>query len=123
MIGKLRVKRRLDPFFYVVIELKTGEFEPEYADKLNFYIKAVDEQLRKTGDQPTIGILLCKSKDKLVAEYALSDIHKPIGVSEYQLTQCLPEDLKYSLPTVEEIETELAGHTHPLTPRSDDCKS
>jgi len=94
---------------YVVVELKTGEFEPEYAGKLNFYIKAVDEQLRKTGDQPTIGILLCKSKDKLVAEYALSDIHKPIGVSEYQLTQCLPDNLKSSLPTVEEIEAELAG--------------
>ncbi len=93
---------------YVVVELKTGEFEPEHAGKLNFYIKAVDEQLRKTGDQPTIGILLCKSKDKLVAEYSLSDIHKPIGVSEYQLTQCLPDNLKSSLPTVEDIETELA---------------
>ena len=93
---------------YVVVELKTGEFEPEHAGKLNFYIKAVDEQMRKAGDQPTIGILLCKSKDKLVAEYALSDIHKPIGVSEYQLTQCLPENLKSSLPTVEEIEAELA---------------
>jgi hypothetical protein len=69
----------------------------------------VDEQLRKDGDQPTIGILLCKSKEKLVAEYALSDIHKPIGVSEYQLTQSLPENLQTSLPTVEEIEEELAG--------------
>jgi predicted nuclease of restriction endonuclease-like (RecB) superfamily len=94
---------------YVVVELKTGQFEPEHAGKLNFYIRAVDEQLRKPGDQPTIGILLCKSKDKLVAEYALSDIHKPIGVSEYQLTQSLPEDLQSSLPTVEEIEAELAG--------------
>ena len=103
----------------MVIELKTGKFEPEYAGKLNFYIKAVDEQLRKIGDQPTIGILLCKSKDKLVAEYALSDVHKPIGVSEYQLTQCLPEDLKSSLPTVEEIETELAGHPTPPTDTSE----
>jgi len=93
---------------YVVVELKTKEFEPEHAGKLNFYIKAVDEQLRKEGDQPTIGILLCKSKDKLVAEYALSDIHKPIGVSEYQLTQSLPDNLQTSLPTVEEIEAELA---------------
>ncbi|MFQ5330379.1 MAG: YhcG family protein [Thermodesulfobacteriota bacterium] len=92
---------------YVVIELKTSDFEPEHAGKLNFYIKAVDEQLRKEGDQPTIGILLCKNRDKLVAEYALSDIHKPIGVSEYQLTQSLPESLKSSLPTVEEIEAEL----------------
>lgn len=93
---------------YVVVELKTVDFEPEHAGKLNFYIKAVDSQFRQEGDHPTIGILLCKNKDKLVAEYALSDIHKPIGVSEYQLTQSLPDDLKSSLPTVEEIEAELA---------------
>ncbi len=92
---------------YVVIELKTTDFEPEHAGKLNFYIKAVDEQLRKEGDNATIGLLLCKSKDKLVAEYALSDIHKPIGGSEYQLTQALPDDLKSSLPSIEEIELEL----------------
>ena len=91
---------------YVVVELKTVEFEPEHAGKLNFYIKAVDTQLCKEGDQPTIGILLCKNKDKLVAEYAMSDIHKPIGVSEYQLTHTLPEELKGSLPTIEEIEAE-----------------
>ncbi len=94
---------------YVVIELKTVDFEPEHAGKLNFYIKTIDEQLRKKGDHPTIGILLCKSKDKLVAEYALSDIQKPIGVSEYQLTQSLPENLKSSLPSIEEIEAELSG--------------
>ena len=94
---------------YVVIELKAGDFEPEYAGKLNFYIKAVDEQLRKDGDEPTIGILLCQNKDKLVAEYALSDIQKPIGVSEYQLTQSLPEKLKSNLPSIEEIENELGG--------------
>ncbi|OGU67478.1 MAG: hypothetical protein A2499_16540 [Stygiobacter sp. RIFOXYC12_FULL_38_8] len=91
---------------YVVVELKTGDFEPEFAGKLNFYIKAVDMQFKKEGDQPTIGILLCKKKDKLVAEYALSDIHKPIGVSEYQLTQSLPDNLKPSLPSIEEIERE-----------------
>jgi predicted nuclease of restriction endonuclease-like (RecB) superfamily len=94
---------------FVVIELKTGDFEPEHAGKLNFYIKAVDTLLRKEGDQPTIGILLCKKKDKLVAEYALSDIHKPIGVSEYQLTHSLPHNLKSSLPSIEEIEKELEG--------------
>jgi len=94
---------------YVVVELKTVDFEPEHAGKLNFYIKAVDEQLRQKGDEPTIGILLCKGRDRLVAEYALSDIHKPIGVSEYQLTQSLPENLKSSLPSIEEIEAELAG--------------
>ena len=92
---------------YVVIELKTGDFEPEHAGKLNFYIKAIDEQLRKKGDEPTIGILLCKNKDSLVAEYALSDIHKPIGVSEYELTRSLPDNLKGSLPSIEEIEKEM----------------
>ncbi|MGB1311670.1 MAG: PDDEXK nuclease domain-containing protein, partial [Leucothrix sp.] len=103
----------LDLLFYhtqlhchVVIELKIVDFEPEHAGKLNFYIKAVDEQLRREGDEPTIGILLCKSKDSLVVEYALSDIQKPIGVSEYQLTKALPDDLKPSLPSVEEIEAE-----------------
>jgi predicted nuclease of restriction endonuclease-like (RecB) superfamily len=93
---------------YVVIELKTGEFVPEHAGKLNFYIKAIDEQLRKEGDAPTIGILLCKGKDKLVAEYALSDIHKPMGVSEYELTRSLPDNLKSSLPSIEEIEAEMS---------------
>lgn len=92
---------------YVVIELKTTEFEPEYAGKLNFYIKAVDEKFKKEGDNPTIGLLLCKSKNKVIAEYALSDIHKPIGVSEYQLTQALPDNLKPSLPSIEELEREL----------------
>ncbi|MFZ3382796.1 MAG: PDDEXK nuclease domain-containing protein [Candidatus Methanoperedens sp.] len=94
---------------YVVVELKTTDFEPEHAGKLNFYIKSVDIQYRQEGDQPTIGILLCKSKDKLVAEYALSDIHKPIGVSEYQLIHTLPDNLKQSLPSIEEIEAELSG--------------
>ncbi|MBM4056491.1 MAG: DUF1016 domain-containing protein [Planctomycetes bacterium] len=93
---------------YVVIELKTGDFEPAYAGQLNFYIKAVDSQLRKEGDCPTIGLLLCKNRDKLVAEYALSDIHKPIGVSEYKLTHSLPKKLKSSLPTIEQLEKELS---------------
>lgn len=93
---------------YVVIELKTVDFEPEHAGKLNFYLKAVDSQLRTINDQPTIGILICKKKDKVVAEYALSDIHKPIGVSEYQLTHSLPDQFKSSLPSIEEIETELS---------------
>jgi predicted nuclease of restriction endonuclease-like (RecB) superfamily len=92
---------------FIVVELKTGDFEPEHAGKLNFYIKAVDTLLRNEGDKPSIGILLCKKKDKFVAEYALSDIHKPIGVSEYQLTQSLPDNLKPSLPSIEDIEREL----------------
>ena len=94
---------------YIVVELKAVDFEPEHAGKLNFYIRAVDEQLRRKGDQPTIGLLLCKNRDKLVVEYALSDINKPIGVSEYQLTSSLPSEIKSSLPTVEEIVAELGG--------------
>jgi predicted nuclease of restriction endonuclease-like (RecB) superfamily len=94
---------------YVVIELKTVDFEPEHAGKLNFYLKAVDSQLRTKQDKPTVGILICKKKDKMVAEYALSDIHKPIGVSEYQLTQSLPKKLKSSLPSIKEIEKKLGG--------------
>lgn len=94
---------------YVVIELKTVEGTPEHIGKLNFYIKAVDMQLRKEQDQPTIGILLCKNKDKTVVEYALSDINKPIGISEYNLTKLLPENLKSSLPSIEDIEAELMG--------------
>lgn len=92
---------------YVVVELKTVDFEPEHAGKLNFYLKALDAQLRRDGDNPSIGILLCKSRDKTVVEYALSDIHKPIGVSEYQLTRSLPESLKSSLPSIEDLEAEL----------------
>ena len=92
---------------YVVVELKVVDFEPEFAGKLNFYIKAVDEQIKTDKDEPTIGILLCKSKDKMVVEYSLSDIHKPIGVSEYQLTHKLPDKLRLVLPSIEEIEAEL----------------
>jgi len=97
---------------YVVVELKTGSFEPEYAGKLNFYVKAVDEQIKDTSDQPTIGLLICKSKDKLIAEYALSDIHKPIGISAYQLTKSLPDNLKKILPSTHEIESEFMENTN-----------
>jgi len=92
---------------YVVVELKTVDFEPEFAGKLNFYIKAVDEQIKTKEDKPTIGILLCKSKDKVVVEYSLSDINKPMGISQYQLTHIVPEELKGSLPAIEDIEAEL----------------
>ena len=94
---------------YVVVELKVADFEPEHAGKLNFYLKAIDSQLRTDRDQPTIGILICKKKDKIVAEYALSDINKPIGVSEYRLTESIPDTFKGSLPTIEQIEAELGG--------------
>ena len=89
---------------YVVIELKTGEFKPEYAGQLNFYLSAVDGILKKDGDNPSIGLLLCKSKNDLVAEYALKDMSKPIGISEYNVTSNLPEDLKGQLPSVEDIQ-------------------
>ncbi|KIM13172.1 MAG: hypothetical protein KU38_00440 [Sulfurovum sp. FS08-3] len=92
---------------YVVVELKTVDFEPEFAGKLNFYIKAVDEQIKTKEDNPTIGILLCKSKDRVVVEYSLSDIDKPMGVSQYQLTHTLPDALKGSLPEIEELEAQL----------------
>ena len=95
---------------YIVIELKAGKFKPEYAGKLNFYISAVDSQIRTEVDQPTIGILICKSKSDIKVEYALRDLNKPIGVSEYFITQNLPEQFKSSLPSIEEIEAELGGH-------------
>ena len=89
---------------YIVVELKAREFLPIDAGQLNFYLSAVDDILRKDGDNPTIGIILCQDKDKLVAEYALKDISKPIGVSEYKLLQDIPEYLQSQLPKAEEIE-------------------
>lgn len=88
---------------YVVIELKTGEFKPEYAGQLNFYLSAVDGQLKKETDNSTIGLLLCKSKNNLVAEYSLKDMTKPMGISEYKLSSVLPEELISQLPSVEDI--------------------
>jgi predicted nuclease of restriction endonuclease-like (RecB) superfamily len=93
---------------FVVIELKKGVFKPEYAGKMNFYCSVVDDRLKHENDQPTIGLILCQENDRVLAEYALRDIRKPIGVSEYELTRALPDDLKSSLPTVEEIEAELS---------------
>ena len=93
---------------FVVIELKKGDFIPEYAGKMNFYCSAVDNILKHTTDQPTIGLILCQGKDKLFAEYALKDIHKPIGISEYELTKSLPKNFKGSLPSIEEIEKEFS---------------
>lgn len=92
---------------YVVIELKKGKFKPEYAGKVNFYCSVVDDVLRHEHDNPTIGLILCQTNDRVVAEYTLRDMHKPIGVSEYELTRALPDELKSSLPTVEEIEERL----------------
>ena len=93
---------------FIVIELKKGDFKPEYAGKMNFYCSAVDDLLKHPTDQQTIGLILCETKDKVFAEYALRDIHKPIGVSEYELTRALPDNLKGSLPSIEELEAEMS---------------
>lgn len=94
---------------YVVIELKTGEFKPEYAGQLNFYLSAVDGLLKKLEDAPSIGLLLCKSKNDLVAEYSLKDMSKPIGVSEYRVTSSLPAELEKELPSVEDLQKRIKG--------------
>jgi predicted nuclease of restriction endonuclease-like (RecB) superfamily len=92
---------------FAVIDLKVEEFKPEFAGKMSFYLSAVDDLLRHPDDQSSIGIILCKSRGKVTVEYALRDTHKPIGVSEYRLTDALPQELKPSLPTIEELEAEL----------------
>ena len=92
---------------YVVVELKAGEFKPEYAGKLNFYLSAVDDLVKQPGDNPSIGLLLCKEKNNIVAEYALKDINKPIGLAEYKLGEAIPKDLKTALPSIEDIEANL----------------
>lgn len=94
---------------YIVIELKTGDFRPEHVGKLNFYLSAVDAQIKTSEDNPTIGILLCKTKNKVIAEYALKDISKPMGISEYRIGDAIPEKIKTALPSIEELEQELAS--------------
>ena len=94
---------------FVVIELKICEFQPEFAGKMNFYLSAVDDLLRHPEDMPSIGLILCKSRNRIIAEYALRDMHRPMGVSEYQITASLPEHLKGSLPSIEELEAELGS--------------
>ena len=99
---------------YVILDLKMGKFQPEFAGKMNFYLAAVDDLLRHPDDAPSIGIILCKSKNQVVVEYTLRDMSKPIGVSEHRLTEALPEVLWGSLPTTQQLEKELnafeAGH-------------
>jgi predicted nuclease of restriction endonuclease-like (RecB) superfamily len=105
---------RLDLLFYhirlrcfVVVDLKVVDFEPEFAGKMSFYLSVVDDQLKAANDQPCIGIILCKNKNKLEVEYALRGMNKPIGVSQFTFTQALPSELRSTLPTVEELEGEL----------------
>ncbi len=105
---------------YVVIELKAVPFEPGFVGQMNVYLSAVDDLLRHRDDKPTIGLLLCRSKDKIVVEYALRDLRKPIGVAEWEtkIVEKLPAGMKGSLPTVEEIEAELAGRAQARRPRA-----
>jgi predicted nuclease of restriction endonuclease-like (RecB) superfamily len=92
---------------YVAIDLKVEEFKPEFAGKMNFYLSAIDDFLRHAEDRSSIGIILCKARDRVTVEYALRDTRKPIGVSEYRLTKALPRELRSSLPTIEQLEEEL----------------
>jgi len=92
---------------YIVIELKATAFQPEFAGKLNFYLSAVDSQVKSKDDNPSIGIILCKNKDQIIAEYALRNMAKPMGVSEYKLSRAIPAKLRKALPSAEQLETEL----------------
>ncbi|MBD9357679.1 PDDEXK nuclease domain-containing protein [Methylomonas albis] len=92
---------------FVVIELKKGDFKPEYAGKMNFYCSVVDDKLKHPLDEPTIGLILCQTKDRILAEYSLRDINKPIGVSDYELTSALPAKMQSELPSIAAIEAEL----------------
>jgi predicted nuclease of restriction endonuclease-like (RecB) superfamily len=105
---------RIDLLFYhlrlrcfIALDLKMTGFQPEYSGKMNFYLSAIDDLLRHPDDQPSIGIVVCKTKNKVVAEYALRDLRKPVGVAEYRLTEALPKRLRGNLPTTEELEAEL----------------
>lgn len=93
---------------FVVIDLKVGEFKPEYVGKMSFNLSAVDDQLKHADDQSGVGIILCKSRNKIIVEYALRDTAKPMGVAAYRLTETMPDNLKGNLPTVEALEEELA---------------
>lgn len=104
---------------YLAIDLKTGAFKPEYAGKMNFYLGVVDDQLRHATDAPSIGLILCQDRNQVVAEYALRGMNKPIGISQYELTRALPANLRSALPTVEQIEAELA---RPVAKRLDAAK-
>jgi len=96
---------------YVAVELKAQDFKPEFSGKMNFYLSAIDDTLRHPDDQASIGIILCKSKNKVVAEYALRDLGKPVGISQYRFTEGLPKRLQQSLPTVAQLEAELKDRT------------
>jgi predicted nuclease of restriction endonuclease-like (RecB) superfamily len=107
---------------YIIVDLKIGKFSPDDAGQMNFYLSAVDSQLRHPDDGPSIGLILCKSKNEVVAEYALRDMNKPIGIATHltrEIEEALPEEFQYSLPTVEEIEAELATNAPEERPEED----
>lgn len=119
----------LDLLFYhlrlrchVVVDLKVREFQPEFVGKMNFYLSAVDDLLRHTDDQPSVGIILCKTRNEVIVEYALRDTSKPMGVATYQLTKALPDHLKRNLPAIEELEAELMGADEKETSTETDPK-
>ena len=93
---------------FIVIDLKVGKFKAEYAGKMNFYLNAVDDRMKHESDQPSIGLILCEDKNKIVAEYALRGMEKSIGVSAYELTRALPKKLQSALPSIEQLEAELS---------------
>jgi hypothetical protein len=96
---------------YIVIDLKATEFRPEYVGKMNFYLAAVDAEVKAAEDKPSIGIVLCKDRNKVEAEYALRGVSTPIGIAAFDLTKALPEQLKGSLPSIEELEAELKNRS------------
>jgi hypothetical protein len=104
---------------FVVIDLKVGSFKAEYAGKMNLYLNATDDRLRHPSDQPSIGLILCQDKNRVVAEYALRGIEKAIGVSEYQLTRALPKKLQSALPSIAQIEAELSAPSATRSKRKD----
>lgn len=103
---------------FVVVDLKMGDFQPAHAGQMNFYLSAVDDLVRHPTDQPTLGILLCKSKNKTIVEYALRDLSKPLGIAEYRLAEALPETLQSTLPTIAALEAELQGDLEPDNPET-----
>ena len=92
---------------YVVIELKVTEFKPEYLGQLGFYVTAINKQMKRKEDSPTIGLIICKTKDRIIAEYALEGTNQPLGISQYDLVKIMPDELKNTLPSIEEIENKL----------------
>ena len=104
---------------YLVIDLKRGDFKPEYAGKLNFYCNVVDDTLRHAADAPTIGLILCQGKDRVLAEYALRGIDKPMGIASYELMRALPAALESALPSIESLEAELANASQESGPTPD----